>query len=101
MKQSAPLAVTAVAWSTPLGDDLDGVWQRLLAAETGMVPVPHDARLKNDLAAPVPGEPLDRAADARMIAVGLPVLRRALAASGREASDPEVLLVLGTSLGAF
>lgn len=101
MKQSAPLAVTAIAWSTPLGDDLDGVFGRLLAAETGMVPVAHDARLKNDLAAPVPDQPLDRAADVRMIDVGLPVLARALAAAGRDAADPEVLLVLGTSLGAF
>jgi 3-oxoacyl-[acyl-carrier-protein] synthase II len=36
-----------------------------------------------------------------MTALGLPALRRVLAQSKRDAADPDVLLVLGTSLGAF
>jgi 3-oxoacyl-[acyl-carrier-protein] synthase II len=101
MTLSSPIAVTGMAWTTALGDDLDVVWRRLLAGETGLVPVPHTARLRNALAAAVPSEPLDVPAAARMTALGLPVLRRAMAAAGRDAADPDVQLVLGTSLGAF
>jgi 3-oxoacyl-[acyl-carrier-protein] synthase II len=101
MISSAPLAVTGIAWTTPLGDDLDAVWRRLLAAETGLAPVPHAARLRNDLAAVVPGVALDLPASERMTAIGLPALRRALAASGCDPADDDVQLVLGTSLGAF
>ena len=38
MSASAAIAVTGIAWSTPLGDDLDAVWRRLCAGETGLVP---------------------------------------------------------------
>ena len=101
MIPSAPIAVTAVAWSTPLGDDLDAVWERMLRAETGLVPIAHTARLRNDLAAAVPGVPLDGSAGDRMTALGLPTLRRALEAAGCDPAAPDVQLVLGTSLGAF
>lgn len=95
------IAVTGMAWATPLGDDLDGVWRRLCAGESGLVPVPHAAKLRNDLAAAVPSLPLQGAASDRMTALGLPVLRRALDQAGCDPADPDVQLVLGTSLGAF
>ncbi len=101
MKPSPPLAVTGIAWTTPLGDDLDAVWQRLLAGETGLLPVPHAPRLRNGLAAAVPAVPLDAPAGDRMLALGLPTLRRALAAAGADLADPGTLLVVGTSLGAL
>jgi 3-oxoacyl-[acyl-carrier-protein] synthase II len=126
MIASSPIAVTAIAWSTPLGDDLDAVWERMLAGESGLVPVPQEAtagvpppspqtRLRNDLAAAVPsvevaspvtmgGDPPNppaRLASARMTALALPALRRALAAADCDPADDDVRMVLGTSLGAF
>jgi 3-oxoacyl-[acyl-carrier-protein] synthase II len=98
---SPTIAVTALAWRTPLGDDLDGVFQRLCAGETGIREVSHEVKLRSGLAAVVPDEPLDAPAAARMTALGLPALRRALAAAGISGSDPDLQLVLGTSLGAF
>ncbi len=111
MTPDPSIAVTAFAWSTPLGDDLDGVWRRLCAGETGLVPIPHTAhgggaahaaaRLRNDHAGAVPSLPLDAPAAERMTALGLPPLRRVLAEAGCDPAQPDVLLVLGTSLGAF
>jgi 3-oxoacyl-[acyl-carrier-protein] synthase II len=98
---ASPIAVTAMTWSTALGDDLRAVWGRLLAGETGFSHVPYEGRLRNDLAGRVHAVPLDLPAAERMHALGLPPLRRALAEAGRDATDPGVRLVLGTSLGAF
>jgi 3-oxoacyl-[acyl-carrier-protein] synthase II len=33
------VVITGMGWITPLGDDLDGVWKRLLACETAIGPV--------------------------------------------------------------
>ncbi len=43
---SAPrIVVTGTGWITPLGHDIEGVWRRLLAAESGMAPITRfDAR---------------------------------------------------------
>jgi 3-oxoacyl-[acyl-carrier-protein] synthase II len=98
---SERIAVTAMAWTTPLGDDLDGVWRRLCAGETGIVPVPAAARVRNDLAAVVPSVPFEGTASDRMTALGLPALRRVLAAAGCDGAEGDLRLVLGTSLGAF
>ncbi|HEY3818893.1 MAG TPA: beta-ketoacyl-[acyl-carrier-protein] synthase family protein [Polyangiaceae bacterium] len=98
---ASPIAVTAMTWTTALGDDLHAVWQRLLAGETGFSHVPCKGSVRNDLVAPVPGVPLELPAADRMTKIGLPALRRALAEAERDARDPGVTLVLGTSLGAF
>jgi 3-oxoacyl-[acyl-carrier-protein] synthase II len=95
------IAVTGLAWTTPLGDDLTAVWRRLCAGETGLLPVPHAARLKNDLAAAAPSVPFEGTTAERMTAMGLPALRRALDQAGCDPRDADVQLVLGTSLGAF
>jgi 3-oxoacyl-[acyl-carrier-protein] synthase II len=99
MVGSSPVAVTAAAWTTPLGDDLARVWQRMLAGETGLAPAPLEARLRSHLVAAVPG--VRGTAAERMTALGLPALRRALAAAACDPADGDVVLVLGTSLGAF
>jgi 3-oxoacyl-[acyl-carrier-protein] synthase II len=88
-----------MAWTTALGDDLDGVWQRLLAGETGMTAVPHAGRLRNDQAAVVTPPALDLPAAERLSEIAVGTVRRALAAAGREAAGPEIHLVLGTSFG--
>ena len=43
---SAPrIVVTGTGWITPLGHDIEGVWKRLLNAESGMAPITRfDAR---------------------------------------------------------
>jgi 3-oxoacyl-[acyl-carrier-protein] synthase II len=94
-------AVTGMAWATALGDDLDAVWQRLLAGETGMRPVSHSGRLRNSLAAPVPSPALDRPPHERLLQLACDTVERALRAAGRDARDPDVLLILGTSLAAY
>ncbi|MFT3774346.1 MAG: beta-ketoacyl synthase N-terminal-like domain-containing protein [Minicystis sp.] len=99
MISSSPIAITGMAWSTALGDDLDAVWQRLLACETGLAPVPHTPRLRNSLGAACASPSLDLPAAERMTAIGVPTLRRALADAGRDAAGAH--MVLGTSLGAF
>ena len=33
------VAITGMGWVTPLGHDLEQVWQRLLAGETAMAPI--------------------------------------------------------------
>jgi len=95
------MAVTGAAWTTPLGDDLDEVWRRLCAGETGIVPVPHAGKLRNELAAVVPSARLSSTASQRMTALALPPLRRALGQAGCDPAGDDVQLVLGTSLGAF
>lgn len=96
---STPIAVTGMAWTTALGDDLDAVWDRLLAGETGIAEVPHTVRLRNGRAAACASPPLDLPAAERMTAMGVPALRRAMAHAGIDAGGAS--LVLGTSLGAF
>lgn len=98
-----PIAVAGMAWTTALGDELDAVWRRLLAAETGLVSVPHppNVRLRNVLGAACGSPPLDLPAGQRMTELALPALRRALDVSGCDLTRADAALVLGTSLGAF
>ena len=93
------IAVTGMAWLTALGDDLELVWQALLAGQSGLRIVPFPARLRNELAA----EAIDGEVppSERMVRMACQTIRKALSSAGLEACDPELQLVLGTSLGAF
>jgi 3-oxoacyl-[acyl-carrier-protein] synthase II len=93
------IAVTGMAWLTALGDDLELVWQALLAGKSGLKPVPFSGRLRNELAAEAMDG--DVPASERLVKIACQTIRRALSSAGREADDPDVQLVLGTSLGAF
>jgi 3-oxoacyl-[acyl-carrier-protein] synthase II len=88
-----------MAWHTALGDGLESVWQALLKGKTGMRPVAYRGRLRNALAAPAMDEKIP--ALERLVKMACATLRKALAQAKREASDPEVRLVLSTSLGAY
>jgi 3-oxoacyl-[acyl-carrier-protein] synthase II len=88
-----------MAWLTALGDDLESVWQALLEGRSGIRPVAYAGRLRNMLCAPaMDGEICP---SERLVKIACSTLRRALASAGREPGDPEVRLVLSTSLGAY
>ena len=93
------IGVTGMAWLTALGGDLETAWQALLAGQSGLRPVPFVGRVRNLLAGPV-GEREDPPSE-RLVKMACQTIRRALSAAGREPNDPDVRLVLGTSLGAF
>jgi 3-oxoacyl-[acyl-carrier-protein] synthase II len=95
------LPVTGMSWTTPLGDELEPVWDHLLKGETGIAPVPHTVRLRNSLAAAVKSIPLDLPPSERMHAMAKPALERALSAARQDPADPQLRLVVGTSLGAY
>ena len=101
MATDCEVHVTGMAWATPLGDDLDGVWRRLLAGETGLKPLPHPGRLRNALAATVPSVNGDLPPADRLATLARATAQRALVESGHEAEDPELQLVLGTSLATY
>ncbi|MEK8107758.1 beta-ketoacyl synthase N-terminal-like domain-containing protein [Micromonospora sp. M12] len=92
--------VTGMAWDTALGDDLDGVWSRLLAGETGLREVPSSYRLRNRLAATVDDPPGDWPPARRQVALGTWTVSRAVRHAGIEDDLGAALLVLGTSYGA-
>lgn len=101
MTASTSVYITGMAWTTPLGEDLNRVWDRLLAGDTGMVPVPCRGRVRNSLAAVVNSIPLDRSPAERLSWMARDTARRAWLASGREALDPGVPLVIGSSFGSL
>jgi 3-oxoacyl-[acyl-carrier-protein] synthase II len=88
-----------MAWTTALGDDLELVWQALLAGKSGLRPVPFSGRVRNELAAPI-ADGVEAPAE-RLVKMACQAVRRALQSAGRAPDDPDVQLVLGTSLGAF
>jgi 3-oxoacyl-[acyl-carrier-protein] synthase II len=93
--------VTGMAWATPLGDSLDSVWELMLSGKTGIAPVPHQARLRNNLAAQMRDpDPAMPPAD-RLHQLACRTVRAALKSAGREPTDPGTLLILGTSLGTY
>ncbi|MGI5500347.1 beta-ketoacyl synthase N-terminal-like domain-containing protein [Lentzea sp. CA-135723] len=92
--------VTGMAWHTPLGDDLDGVWARLCAGETGVAPVPSAHRLRSDLAATVPAVASLADPVRRQHVLAVTTLRAVFENAGLHPADPDVTVVLGTSFGA-
>jgi 3-oxoacyl-[acyl-carrier-protein] synthase II len=93
------MAVTGMAWLTALGDDLQSVWKSLLAGQSGLKIVPFQGRLRNQMAAPAMEATLPP--PDRLVQMATQTIRRALQSAGREPNDPDVQLVLGTSLGAY
>jgi 3-oxoacyl-[acyl-carrier-protein] synthase II len=96
----ADICVTGMAWTTPLGDTLDGVWQRLLAGDDGLRDTPSPYPLRTTLAATVASVPLASPAAHRQLALGVRTLTAAFASAGLAPDDRAVRLVLGTSYGS-
>ncbi|MEV6116069.1 beta-ketoacyl-[acyl-carrier-protein] synthase family protein [Streptomyces sp. NPDC052109] len=93
------VCVTGLAWSTPLGDTLEGVWCRLLAGETGLRETPSAFPVRTPLAGTVPGLPLGESAARRQRALTVSVLEAAFTSAGLDPADAGVRVVLGTSYG--
>ncbi|WP_328603288.1 hypothetical protein OG943_24725 [Amycolatopsis sp. NBC_00345] len=91
--------VTGLAWTTALGAGRDAVWRSLLDGATGIRPVASEHRLRNNLAATVPGLTARDSAD-RQHRLARDTLVAALADAGVTRSDPGLHAVLGTSYGA-
>jgi 3-oxoacyl-[acyl-carrier-protein] synthase II len=96
-----PVCVTGMAWRTPLGDTLDGVWARLLAGQDGLRDTPSDYPLRTSLAGIVPGlpgpgeaAPLDRQVELTSAA-----LLAAFESAGVDPADGHTRIVAGTSYG--
>jgi 3-oxoacyl-[acyl-carrier-protein] synthase II len=95
-KQQEPVHITGMAWTTPLGNDLEKVWQRLLAGETGIRPVATTARLRTNLAA-MTDEPENADPDHRQFNLAVSTVSSALADAGVDPADPDVSIAFGTS----
>lgn len=100
-RQTRPddVCVTGMAWNTPLGDTLDGVWRRLLAGDSGMAETPCPYPVLNTLAATVPQPPADATPTERQTALAAGVLAAAFASAGLDPAAPGLRVVLGTSFG--
>lgn len=90
-----------MAWATALGDDVQAVWERLLARDTGLRPVVHQGRLRNELAAPVAGAMAELPSRERLRQLAVSTIERACCTSGCQPGDPDVQLVLGSSLADY
>lgn len=95
------VAVTGMAWTTALGDDLDGVWTKLLAGATGIAPIASSYTLRNDRAAAIDSD-YARSPRRRLTTMTDGALRAATQdaqiSATRDAKT--VFLVIGTSFGA-
>jgi 3-oxoacyl-[acyl-carrier-protein] synthase II len=92
--------VVGMSWTTPLGDDLDDVWHRLVSGEDGLRPWASALALRNDLAALVPA--VDPAAPPRerQHRLATTTLLAAFRDAGLPVDQPDVAVVIGTSYGA-
>jgi 3-oxoacyl-[acyl-carrier-protein] synthase II len=95
------LAITGMAWSTPLGDGLDEVWDLLCSGACGIVAVPSPHQLRTYLAATVAQPAYGMAEpEERQVELAARTIAAAFRDAGLEPGDPRVELVCGTSFGA-
>lgn len=97
---AAPVAVTGMAWTTSLGDDIHDVWDQVLRGETGVQEVDCDFPVRSRL-----GYPIDRADFSLEAVQRLQDLARytadaALDSASLPAATPELTVVLATEIGA-
>jgi 3-oxoacyl-[acyl-carrier-protein] synthase II len=93
------VCVTGMAWTTPLGDTLDGVWKLLLAGAAGLRETPSPYPLRTTLAGTVSTVPLASPATDRQLDLTVRTLVAAFRSAGVDPADPRARLVLGTSYG--
>jgi 3-oxoacyl-[acyl-carrier-protein] synthase II len=94
------VCVSAMAWATPLGNDLDGAWQQLLAGRTGLRDHRGEFELRNHAAGCLPGADLSRPVASRQHELAVDLLGRACLGADLSVSDGRIRVVLGTSYGS-
>lgn len=90
--------MTGMAWTTALGGDVEDVWRRLLAGESGLVEVDAGFPVRNRLVAVATDVDPARPPSWRQVRLTVSTARRALAHAG-VGVDPGLGVVLGTSFG--
>jgi 3-oxoacyl-[acyl-carrier-protein] synthase II len=99
---SAPtIAITGLAWMTALGEDLDGVWNSMLSAETGFRDIPCEYDVRSRLAATVASIDLEKNPGERLRYMAYNTARRAMLDARIEAGEPRLQLIMGTSFGDY
>lgn len=93
------IPIVGMGWTTPLGDGIDPVWERLLDGETGIRDVASDHDLRTLKAAPAPAVEDESDPGKRFRRLAIDAGRAALRDAGLDPRDQHVGLVLGTSLG--
>jgi len=90
-----------MAWRTPLGDTLDGVWARLLAGQDGLRDTRSDYPLRTTLAGTVPGlpGPGETGPGDRQVELTSAVLLATFESAGVDPADEHTRIVAGTSYG--
>ncbi|MFB9902334.1 beta-ketoacyl synthase N-terminal-like domain-containing protein [Allokutzneria oryzae] len=96
MATGGAVCVTGMGWTTALGDDIDGVWRRLVKGDSGIRELAPDARGRPRWAATLPGA--GGPATERQVSLAASTASLALADAGCGAEAVDVL-VLGSSLG--
>lgn len=99
MTSPTDILVTGLAWTTPLGDSLDGVWSRLLAGDSGLTEAPSEFPLRTSVAGIVPEVAWDLSPVERQVELAARTLAAACADAAVDPADPDLRIVLGTSYG--
>ncbi|GAA3273682.1 beta-ketoacyl-[acyl-carrier-protein] synthase family protein [Dactylosporangium vinaceum] len=93
--------VTGMAWTTPLGSTLDGVWGALLAGAHGLRELPSPHPLRTTLAATVESVPADLSPSERQLQLAVGTLAEAFDSAGLDPRGRGCRVVLGTSYGPY
>lgn len=88
-----------MAWLTALGEDIEGVWESLLAGESGLAEVASPYRLRSTRAAIAPGVAWKLAPTERQRIMASGAMARALEDARLSADDPAIFPILATSYG--
>lgn len=100
-RDTADILVTGMAWHTALGNDIEGVWQRLLNGDSGITALESDYLIKSKMAAAMPGK---HSIDIRKKIKK--ITREAINAAAADAhldleeNAQNIFLIVGTSFGS-
>jgi 3-oxoacyl-[acyl-carrier-protein] synthase II len=94
------VAVTGMAWTTALGNNLEEVWSCLKKGDSGFSSVSSSYQLRNNLAASVMPLNENLSPSEHLNAITSDTIRRALNDAGIENQSGKIMLIVGTSFGA-
>jgi 3-oxoacyl-[acyl-carrier-protein] synthase II len=94
------IAVTGMAWTTALGNDLNTVWERLCAGESGIREEPSSYNLRNNRVASVEHKTQNLSPSEHIHTMTMSTIERALQDAKIEHRSKNIILIVGTSFGA-